>query len=217
MENTQSKKIEETRKKLLTSDEFVFSELKKLQLLNELKSEIRYGQEREVGDYGDSVAEHIFGMHIAFQYFLPLENPSFDWDKSKMLEMITLHDIDEVITGDTIGYDKTDAHRKAEVLAMKEILQKMPQHMTDNSKALLDEYHERTTIEAKFVKAIDKIETLIYLFEPKGKELLHRMKTTFDQNASIKVQFFEEFPVIMHFYEVCSKRMCEEGYFVEPT
>ena len=203
-----------TREELLSNDEFVLSELKRLQWLYGLKYEMRYGQNRgESG--GDSVAEHLYGMHIAFHYFWPLEDSEKKWSREKMLSMITWHDIDEIVVGDTIGYDKTEQHRKDEAEATKIVYEKIPQHMTDEVKSFLEEYNQRLTHEAKFVKAIDKIEPIIHLFNPSGKELLLRMGTTFEQNASIKVPFFKDFPVINRFYEVCSQQMRKEGYFTE--
>lgn len=209
--------LEEIKKKLFESEDFVFEEFARIQFFYGLKHEIRYKSERTiVKDAYDSVAEHVYGMHIAFQYFWSLENPKQDWDASKMMSMITLHDIEEVVTGDVIGYDKTDADRQAEAQALQEVYKNTPESMRGNVQALLEEYEQRSSIEAKFVKAIDKIEALIHLYNPEGKEMLHKMGTTFEQNASIKVPHFKEFPVIMRFYEVIAIRMKNEGYFVDP-
>ena len=205
----------ETQHKLLTDDAFVLEEFRRVQWLYGLKSEIRYGQERDHANGADSVAEHLFGMHLCLHYFWPLEDPEGEWDLAKMLSMITWHDIDEIVIGDTIGYDKTDEHRAAEEQATEEVIRQLPSHQTSVVAALLDEYNARATREAKFVKAIDKIEPVFHLYNPKGKKLLQEMGTTFEQNASIKVPFFKEFPVIMRFYEVIVGRMRQEGYFVE--
>jgi 5'-deoxynucleotidase YfbR-like HD superfamily hydrolase len=198
--------------KLLADEAFVLAEMRRLQWLFGLKHEIRYGQKR-VNCGGDSVAEHLYGMQVAFHYFWPLEDQGREWNSEKMLSMITWHDVDEIVVGDTIGYDKTDEHRQAEEQAMEEVYKNLPCHLTASVKALIEEYNAKTTAEARFVKAIDKIEPLIHLFTPEGKDLLQRMGTTFEQNASIKLPFFQDFPVIKRFYEVCSTKMREEGYF----
>ena len=206
--------VAETKEKLFASGEFVFEEFQRLQFFFGLKHEIRYKNERTiVKDAYDSVAEHVYGMHIAFQYFWPLEDEHKSWDATMMLSMITLHDIEEVITGDVIGYDKTEADRQAEAQAMQGVFTKTPEFMKDNVKTLLEAYEKRESKEAKFVKAIDKIEPLIHLYNQEGKEMLHVMGTTFEQNASIKVPHFKEFPVIMRFYEVIASRMKKEGFF----
>ena len=84
------------------SDEEVLEEVKKIQYLYTLKREIRYAETR--CDETESVAEHIYGMHICAMYFLPLEDPLCTWDKSRIFQMITLHDIDEIETGDVMRY-----------------------------------------------------------------------------------------------------------------
>jgi len=62
-------------------------------------------------------------------YFLPLENPTGDWNKVAIYEMITLHDIDEIETGDTIGYLKTYNIRDGEKIAKLKVLDKSPHHL----------------------------------------------------------------------------------------
>jgi 5'-deoxynucleotidase YfbR-like HD superfamily hydrolase len=93
----------------------ILTDLAKLQYLYGLKKVIRYDQNRHETDSTESVAEHVYGMHILAQYFLPLENPKGSWDKSRIYEMITLHDIDEIETGDVLGYTKTEEIRALEI------------------------------------------------------------------------------------------------------
>jgi len=204
----------ETRDRLLTDETFVFSEVKRLQFLYGLKYEMRYGEKRDESG-ADSVAEHLYGMQIAFHYFWPLVDLEGTWDKAKMMSMITWHDIEEVVVGDTIGYDKTPTHKEAEAKGLKVVFENLPVHMQQEVKNILEEYDAKQSPEARFVKAIDKIEPVIHLFNPVGKELLHRMGTTYEQNASIKIPYFKDFPVIMRFYEVCAGEMKREGYFTE--
>ena len=52
--------------------EVIMEDLKRLQYLYGLKKEIRYAQTRTQDDSTESVAEHIYGMHICGVYFLAL-------------------------------------------------------------------------------------------------------------------------------------------------
>jgi len=184
------------------TDTFVVNEIMKLQRIFELKQEIRYGEARTDAANPESVAEHVFGMHVAFEYFWPLEDPEGKWDQAKMRQMITFHDIDEVVTGDKIGYLKTEADRAREAEAQQELLKEIPSTLRDSIAPILEEYEQKESIEARFVKAIDKIEPVIHILNPAGKALLGRNGTTVEQHDSIKLPFFQEFPVIMRFYEV---------------
>jgi len=193
----------------------VLEEIKKLQFFNGLKHEMRYDQKRSTDDGADTVAEHVYGMHILFDYFWPLEDPEKHWDQAKMRLMINYHDLDEVVVGDVIGYLKTAEHKAAEVEAMKTVLESVPQSMRDMIAAIVEEYETRETTEAKFVKAIDKIEPVIQLLNDNGKELLHRMGTTREQHDSIKLPYFLPFPTIKAFYDVAIEKMDREGYFAK--
>lgn len=204
----------ETRQQILKSDDFVMSELRRLQRLFELKGVIRYGEKRTEATNPESVAEHVFGMHVLFSYFWPLENPEQDWDEAKMRTMITYHDIEEVITGDTVGYLKTATHKAQGEEALEKILTEIPASLALAITDPLDEYEARKSQEALFVKAIDKIEPVVHVCNPEGKELLHRMGTTISQHHSIKLPYFEPFPVIRRFYDVVIDYMDQEGFFV---
>ena len=193
--------------------EHILSEVRKLQYLYGLKHEIRYGQKRPEGLFTESVAEHIYGMHICAQYFLTLENPSGDWDRVRIYEMITLHDIDEIETGDIIGYLKTDTIRDEEKIAKRKVLEKSPQHLKTSFQNRIDEYENQETIEARFVKAIDRFEPLIQTYTQFGRNIIQINKTTPDQTNKIKEPFIKPFPVIHAFNQVIHQTMIEEGYF----
>jgi len=194
--------------------EKVLEEVKKLQFFYGLKREIRFGETRTDTTNPESVAEHIYGMHVLFDYFLPLEDPEGKLDKERMRKMITFHDIDEVITGDIVGYLKTEEDKQAEREATITILKGAPESMRQTLTDTLDEYEERESAESRFVKAIDKMDPVIHVFNQNGKELLNRMKTTRDQHDSIKKPYFVGFPIMDKFYSILIEEMDAEGFFV---
>ena len=193
--------------------EKVLEEVKKLQFFYGLKREIRFGESRTDATNPESVAEHIYGMHVLFDYFLPLEDPEGNWDKERIRKMITFHDIDEVITGDIVGYLKTEKDKQAEREATKEILEGAPDSMRQTLTDTLEEYEKRESVESRFVKAIDKMDPVIQIFNQNGKELLNRMNTTRDQHDSIKKPYFIGFPIMDRFYSVLIEEMDAEGFF----
>lgn len=193
--------------------EKILDDMKKLQYLYGLKKVIRYDQNRHESDSTESVAEHVYGMHILAQYFLPFENPEGDWNKARIYEMITIHDIDEIETGDVLGYTKTPEIRAMELNSMKTTIGKSPAHMQDTMRGLAEEYEGRETIEAKFAKAIDKIEPLVQVFNEEGRAVLQTNKTTAEQSLRIKAPYVEEFPFIKRFSQTIHQQLIDGGYY----
>jgi len=205
--------LEESRKQIMTSDEFVVSELLKVQYLYGLKKEIRYGTERNLESDTESVAEHIFGMHCLIDYFAPLENPDADWDMNRIRQICQYHDIDEIETGDVVGYLKSQAACTAERNAAEIAISRLPDIMHSQLRSVLDEYESQQTVESQFVKALDKIEPVFQLYNEAGKETLARLKTTKDQHDRIKFPYVQNFPYIMRFAEVMTEQFKSEGYY----
>lgn len=195
------------------SDQEILEDVKKIQYLYGLKQEIRYAQMRN--DNTESVAEHIYGMHICAMYFLPLEDKDGTWDKTRIFQMITLHDIDEIETGDVIGYLKTESMLANEGNATRKVMRGAPESMHMDMEKIISEYELKETIESRFVKAIDKIESCIHMYNEQGKEMLLYNGTTLTQHKSIKDKHTLPFPHIYHFNEVITQSMQNQGFFTK--
>lgn len=193
--------------------EFVLSEVAKLQYLYKLKTEIRYARTREDNGLTESVAEHIYGMHILALYFLPLIDPDSQLKRERIYEMITLHDIDEIETGDTIGYLKSDADRNNEAVMMRKVVEGTPTHMQPSLVSLVNEYEKQESIESKFVKAIDKFEPLVHLYNTSGKKIVTEAKSTATNSSSIREQYLKHFPIMFTYYAHIHQSMIDEGFF----
>ena len=189
----------------------VLAEVAKIQYLYSLKHEIRYAEVRN--DKTESVAEHIYGMHICAMYFMPLEDPLGTWDKSRIFQMITLHDIDEIETGDMIGYLKTESMLANEGNAARSVMKKAPLGMHPNMEKIITEYELQESSESRFVKAIDKIESCIHMHNDEGKKMLLHNGTTLAQHKSIKDTHTLPFPYIYRFNEVITDSMLNQGFF----
>jgi len=208
--------LTETREKILNDDEFVLSESKKLNYLYGLKKEIRWNQNRNNISATESVAEHIYGMHVIAKYFLSIEEKAADLDLLKVSNMITWHDMEEIETGDIVSHHKTEADKKAAEKAIPVVLSKMPENMQSDVKSIIYEYEDQQTAEAKFVKAIDKVETLFEVWSEDYKKILHKNANTVESHLRTKKQYVEEFPYIMRFFELNTKRL-QDGEFFEPS
>lgn len=207
--------LQEVRNKLFASDEFVLHEVRRLQRLYGLKREIRWASERREEVQTESVAEHVYGMFIVASYFMPLETGTRDWDRALIYDMITWHDIDEVETGDTLGFLKTDDERAGEANAALQVVSRAPAALQRHATAAVEVYGAQSTDEARFVKAIDKIESTIEAFCENGRAVYRRNGTTFENHRSCKDKYFTDFPIIARVNEVLTNEMRRAGFFVD--
>lgn len=206
--------LEETRHKIMTDDNFVLSELKSVQEIFRMKKVIRYHHKREEEVDTESVAEHIYGMLVLIDYFLQFEDTDNGWDFERIQKLTMYHDIDEILTGDVIGYLKTEADRARESQAQQEVVKLLPLSLQSKAREYLDEYAKQETMEAKFVKAIDKIEPLFHLINENGKEICIRNNLTIAQSRSIKDKYVSGFPFIKRFNEVLHTYMQNNDFFI---
>lgn len=207
----------ETRQKIFDSNDFVISELKKIQILYELKRIIRYDHKRNHEEHTESDAGHIFGMHCLIDFFLPLEDTEEKLDANRIRLMVQYHEIDEIVTGDKIGYQKTKAEVENERFVAEDVIVKLPEIMQQAIREALDEYDKQTTVEAKFAKAIDKIEPVFHLYNETGRKTLHYLKTTKEQHDRIKLPYLDNFPTIKRFAEVMSEQFKKEGFYTSES
>lgn len=195
----------------MLTDEEIIQEVLKIQYFYGLKREIRYGETRT--DVGESVAEHVYGMHVLALYFLELEDPLHVWNRTNIYEMITWHDMDELETGDMIGYKKTEADRERELTAMQVVIEKTPQPIQQKLASIAREYQDQVSIESRFVKALDKLEPLFQVYNENGRAIMLRNKTTLDDSRRIKDKYVEPFPYMKQFNHVLNETMHREGFF----
>lgn len=205
--------VSEIKEKIFESDDFVISELQKMQILYGLKKEIRYAQTRTSESDTESVAEHIYGMHCLMDYFQLLEDSKGEWDQARIRTMIQYHDIDEIETGDVVGYLKSKSDQDKERDAAESVIKKIPEVMRDTIQKGLNEYRLQKTTESQFVKALDKIEPVFHLYNEEGKAAMARLETTKVQHDRIKFPYIQKFPVILRFAEVMTETFAKEGFY----
>jgi 5'-deoxynucleotidase YfbR-like HD superfamily hydrolase len=193
--------------------EKILDEVKKLQYLYELKHVIRYGQKREETDYTESVAEHIYAMHLLADYFRPLEDPNGTLDMSRVYQIITWHELGEIETGDIPASHKTAGDREHEAQMTEIALNKIPESLRKLVYELVNEYATLSSTEARFVKAIDKVEPLIHSYHPLGKGTQHVLKMTTADSIRVKESYTENYPYIKLFTNTVHEIMDKEGYF----
>jgi 5'-deoxynucleotidase YfbR-like HD superfamily hydrolase len=168
----------------------------------------------QVREMKESDAEHTgqihslaTGLRLKAQY----EDDStltenFDWEKARA--MIGLHDIEENLTGDSRVKD--EAHYIAEEKAREEIFKKLD---TLNFGELLKQYQleylDKSTKEARFVKAIDEIQAWFYMIYTRGFAKSNR---NFHEPETIRgYEYAQEFPTLKRIADILLNIMQRPG------
>lgn len=132
-----------------------------------LKSTLRYIKTKSGRQ--ESAAEHSWRLSL-FALVLTSEK-NYGINTTKAIKLCIVHDLAEAITGDidyakikngTVSKKEKEREEKKAILKLKKLLTSKP------GKEIFDlwsEYNEGKTKEAKFVKALDKLETLLQIIE----------------------------------------------------
>lgn len=108
----------------------------------------------------ESTAEHSWRLAL-LALALADEKPALD--ASRVLGMCLIHDLGEAFEGDVPAVEQTDSAAKAaaELSAVERLTALLPPDAGKRLRALWDEYEACETPEARWVKALDKAETII--------------------------------------------------------
>lgn len=199
---------------LESSHEEIIEEMRKLRVLYTLKTTLRYRSTRP-DEHSESVGEHLFGMQVVAQYFLPLEDPEGKMDRVRINELMLFHELGEIETGDIIFHRKSETDYANERLAAQRVAQRLPESMQKLSLERLQEFEDRETPEARFTVAVDKIEPIFELFEEKVLPLFKIQQVTLDDAVRKKRSMTDEFPYMRKFLDVWEARAVSLDVFPE--
>lgn len=131
-----------------------------------LESAERYGSSMRANK--NTVAEH--SWRLGLMALIIGTESRVRIDINRTLALALLHDLAEAKTGDIDAYEQILAGKK--LIEEKAVMEETAMHeMTDDLPfgdwiyALWREYEDQVTIEAKFVKALDKIEGFLHIAE----------------------------------------------------
>ena len=172
--------------------------------INNIKNVKRYTPYHQV--YHESVADHSFLIIVLAVKFI--DELKLDLDFKKVIKLAVHHDFDEI--GLRADFDAAVVQRNSAYRAKKETYRhdRISQLANKHGSEIMDlhtEYIGQKTREAKFVKALDKIETTIHQFN-KGAENL----VDLDFTMQYADQAVENFPELLPFYRELKKFMRQE-------
>lgn len=108
----------------------------------------------------ESTAEHTWRLCLMAITFADRLGPV---DMAKVLKLCVVHDLGEAIHGDIPAIEQTPAHGKSERERedLLELTKTLPRTLQTEILALWDDYEHARSREARIVKALDKLETII--------------------------------------------------------
>ena len=106
----------------------------------------------------ESVPEHSWRMALMA---IVLEDEFPGLDTRKVIEMCLIHDLGEVYDGDTPAFRKLPDEKIGEERAVNRIVKPLLPDLQEKIAGLWKEYEKAETLEAKLVKALDKMEVII--------------------------------------------------------
>lgn len=112
-------------------------------------------------DRNENDAEH--SWHLALMAIVLAEHSDEPIDVLKVVKMVLIHDIVEIDAGDTFIYDSQKNHSNTdeERLAANRIFGLLPKKQAKELIAIWEEFEAGETNEAKFAKAMDRLEPLL--------------------------------------------------------
>jgi 5'-deoxynucleotidase YfbR-like HD superfamily hydrolase len=188
-----------------------------------LNKVIRYGKTRNEEIITQSVAEHVANMLYLAHYFKDKIEFAKDLDFEKVTEIILMHDMGEIETGDIICTSKTQDDTEVELQALEIVKEKSPDFVKNNVVKVFNEFKNISSPEAVYVKVIDRFEGYLYWFSDAGIKMIKTVhppdKIVEIENAYVKgrLEFFEKnnFQLMADYAKVIFEDQKKRGIFIQ--
>lgn len=137
--------------------------LKQIEFIKEI-DKLKYIQRKTKlfnSDRNENDAEH--SWHLAMMAIVLSEHANVPVDLLKVIKMLLIHDIVEIDAGDTFIYDSQKSHDNTveELMAAKRIFGLLPADQAHELLTIWEEFEAQKTDEAKFARAMDRLEPLL--------------------------------------------------------
>ncbi|MFI6027915.1 HD family hydrolase [Amycolatopsis magusensis] len=113
-------------------------------------------------------AEH--SWHLALMVAVLAEYADEPIDLGRTIQLVVVHDLVEIYAGDTPLYDDDgrESQQEREEAAAEKLFGLLPDDQAAHFRALWDEFETRETPEARFAKAMDRMQPLLLNWLAKG-------------------------------------------------
>lgn len=162
-----------------------------------------------INERKESVSEHLASMLHLARWFI--RHNDLDLDLGRVVDLICNHDLPELEAGDTPiipGVDNRSDKDARETRAALNIAERMSLSDGEYFLSIVAEYKEGKTPEAKFVRAVDKLDADLQFLRDKSA-----WETWSDEfYRSKREPYYREVPVIVEFYEHLLTYLRLNGY-----
>jgi putative hydrolases of HD superfamily len=116
-------------------------------------------------------AEH--SWHLALMAIVLAERSAVPVDRARVVELVVLHDLVEVYAGDTPLHDDVDLDEQAarESAAADRLYALLPTEQGARLRAAWEEFEAHETPEARFARAMDRLQPLLLSWVTRGEAL----------------------------------------------
>ncbi|NLL20945.1 MAG: HD domain-containing protein [Firmicutes bacterium] len=163
------------------------------------------------GTRRENDAEH--SWHLAIMGILLGEYSQEDLDLWRVVKMLLIHDIVEIDAGDTYCYEGTPYADKLEreKKAADRLFNILPPDQKEDFQRLWEEFEKRSTPEARFAAALDRLQPLLHNYKTKG-ESWKKHGVTSDQVIERNKSILEASKTLWDFAETIINDSIKKGY-----
>jgi putative hydrolase of HD superfamily len=157
---------------------------------------------------------HLALMGILLQEYVP-KGAGADLDLLRVLKMVLVHDLVEIDAGDTYCYDEDAARdkRQREEKAASRLFNLLPADQATEFRSLWDEFEGRTTPEALFAAALDRLQPVLLNYQTKGRSWREHGITA-DQVLRRNELIREGAPALWAYVQKIISEAVEKGYLL---
>ena len=148
-------------------------------------------------------------------YALLLQNElKIDVNLQKVFEMVLVHDLVEIYAGDTPAFDHNgrNGKKEREIQAAEKLFNILPDDLKTKIDSLWGEYEESKTPEAKFVKAIDRLQGFAQNNFTDGK-LWKQLNIKEDEIRNYNLKTINFYPELVQIFEILFKKSKDKKDF----
>lgn len=178
--------------------------------LDKLKAVLR--KTMPVGlDRYENVAEHSWQVCLLAQLLSKYARAPVDI--ARVMELLLVHDIPEIHVGDQIVYQTKDNNRAdSEREAAARIFGLLPEHEASWLMSRWQEYEDRTTSDAVFANAIDRLMPVLQNINNNGQSWREN-RVPLDRIRAVNAVIGEACPSVWEYVEHTLVRLSNEGLF----
>ncbi len=167
------------------------------------------------GSRKENDVEH--SWHLAVMTMLLAEYAPQPIDVLRTVKMVLIHDIVEIDAGDTFIYSTAarEAAHDIEQAAADRLFGMLPDDQASEFRALWDEFEARVTPEARFARALDRLQPIMLNYANRGGPWREH-NVTAEQVTSLNMPILQDgAPALAEFAEKLFLDAQEKGYFHE--